>query len=306
MIMKKRVLILLAKQNGPNDKSWNFFRDSVARSFGDDVEVTMGGLLDLTFVINERESFVYDRVRHLSLDDFDLVVFRSVHAGKYRDRTGACASYLRQKGIPYIDSKIAPNPASKYSAQTLRQAAGLKAIPSVFSSNAELTYMFENDLIPFGYPIVIKDVNGRKGRLNFIVHNKETAVKILSENMDIEFIVQRFIENEGDYRLLVMGDAVKLVIYRQAADGSHLNNTSQGASSSVLDPATLPAAIIEDALTAARLENLEVAGVDMMIERSTGEHYVIEVNSSPQLATGAVPELKLEAYAAYLRSLIKA
>lgn len=304
MLANKRVLILIDKYTGPGNKNWTFFQEQVSRHLGDDFEVHMGALQDLTFEIDASGDKVYDRNRHFSLGDFDLVVFRFIR--REYARAAACASYLQQRAIPYIDSQIQPGSWSKYSAEVHRRSAGLNIIPSIFSTNVILSAMIEAEELPFGYPMIIKDVNGRKGRLNFIANSKEEAVGIFAEHAEAEFIVQQFIENEGDYRLLVMGGEVKLAIYRKAVDGSHLNNTSQGASSSVVDPATLPSEIIADALTAARLEKLEVAGVDMMIDTQTGLHYVIEVNSSPQLATGAVPDMKMDAYAAYLRSLMKA
>jgi glutathione synthase/RimK-type ligase-like ATP-grasp enzyme len=304
MLANKRVLILIDKYTGPDNKNWTFFHESVSRHLGSDIDVQMGTLRDFTYEIDAEGDRIFDRERGFSIGDFDLVIFRFIR--REYARAATCASYLQQRSIPYIDSQVQPWSWSKYSAEVHRGSSGLNIIPSVFSTNAILAEMLEADELPFGYPIIIKDVNGRKGRLNFIVNTKHEAVQLLTEYVDTEFIVQQFIENEGDYRLLVMGGEIKLAIYRTAVSGSHLNNTSQGASSAVVDVATLPGEIVADALTAARLEKLEVAGVDVMLDKQTGKHYVIEVNSSPQLATGAVPELKLDAYATYLRSLLKA
>jgi len=58
-----------------------------------------------------------------------------------------------------------------------------------------------------------------------------------------------------------------------------------------------------DVVLSAKLENLQIAGVDLMFDSETGQHYILEVNSSPQLATGAVTDLKLKAYTDYLVEL---
>ena len=46
-----------------------------------------------------------------------------------------------------------------------------------------------------------------------------------------------------------------------------------------------------------------IQAVDLMFDSETGQHYILEVNSSPQLATGAVTNLKLKAYTDYLVEL---
>ena len=97
---------------------------------------------------------------------------------------------------------------------------------------------------------------------------------------------------------------VSVIIHRQAQTDSHLNNTSQGAVAKVVDISNFSAKIINDVIQSAENEKLDVAGVDLMIDRNTGQHYIIEVNSSPQLATGAVPEQKMKAYTDYLASLL--
>lgn len=302
MSANKRILILIDKYTSEKDRNWTFFRDAVQSHIGDDVEIQMGALHDLVFELNDERDDVYDRERRFSLGDFDLVVFRFIrdeHA-----RAAACASYLQGHAIPYIDSHIHPSARSKYSAEAVRRSAGLRVIPSVFSSNRHLVSLIEAGELPFGYPIIIKDVNGRKGKLNYLANSADEAVAALRANPDTEFIIQKCIPNDGDYRVLIMGGRIVLVIHRRAVGDSHLNNTSQGAVSQTLDPMELDEAIASDALRAASLEGLDVAGVDVIIDKGTDEHYILEVNSSPQLATGAVPERKLQAYTDYLRSLI--
>lgn len=298
----KRILILISEEVAPSNKNWTFFKNSVSNAIGPDVDITMGALSSLTFELSKDGSKVYDRKRGFSLDDFDLVVFRYIR--RSWAYAASCASFLQSKNISYIDSQIKPYPWSKYSAQAMRHGAGFASIASVTASNEELQYMVENDLIPFPYPLIIKDNNGKKGRLNFIVHDKQSAAQILRENPDVDFIIQEFIENDGDYRFLVIGGQIKLIIHRKATSGSHLNNTSQGATADVVEPGQFSERMLADTVLAAKLEGLEVAGVDLIIDKNTGQHYIIEVNSSPQLATGAVPDQKMKAYTDYLRSLL--
>lgn len=302
MANEKRILILINKKTGPNDKNWSFFQDTVSKSIGVETDITMGEIVGLTFELDANGSRIYDRERGFSLDDFDLVVFRFIR--KEWARAAACASFLKSKNIPYIDSQIQPAPWSKYSAQALRQDYDIAGIPSVYSNAQELKYMIQNELIPFNYPLIIKDNNGKKGRLNFFAHNKVEALKIFEENPDVDFIIQKFIENDGDYRFLVFGGQIAMIIYRKAKPGSHLNNTSQGSSATLANVSDFKENVLNDVKLAARLQGLDIAGVDLMIDKTTSQHYIIEVNSSPQLASGAFPDIKIKLYTDYLKSLL--
>ena len=303
MNSKKRILILIKEKQSDSDKNWEFFRSTVQTALGEDIEITMGELTSLTFESDGLDSKVYDRDRGWSLDEFDLVVFRLIR--KEFATASACASFLIAKNIPYIDTETQPGGRSKYAAGVLRQSVGLSTIPTVHGSHTTLSKMIEREELPFAYPIVIKDNFGKKGRLNFIAHNKAAALQIMRENEEVDFIIQSFIQNEGDYRILVFGGTPVLVIYRQAQGSSHLNNTSQGAVASIVPLSEVDPTILEDAKRAADVEHLEVAGVDIVTNHLNGQHYVIETNSSPQIASGAFPDLKTRAYADYLTSLVK-
>lgn len=303
MKSKKRILILISGIVSRHDKNWTLFYESLTKAIDtSDVEIVMGELSSLTFETDGITDKVYDRARGFSLDEFDFVVFRIVR--KLYGRASACASFLQARNIPYIDAGVQPGSWSKYSAQLVLQSAGIEGIPSIYASNVELIHMIERNQVPFEYPLIIKDVQGKKGRLNFIASTPERAREILIENPETEFIVQKCIPNDGDYRVLVIGGLVKMVIYRQASSGSHLNNTSQGAAAEVVDPGQFSDEVLRDVIKAAHLQQLEAAGVDLMFDNQTGKHYIIEVNSSPQLATGAFPKQKMAAYAEYLVSRV--
>ncbi len=288
---------------GEKDRNWSLFKNKVQGSIGDDIEVTMGTLRGLTFELHENESRIYDREAGWNIDAFDLVVFRNLR-GEFA-RAGSVATHLIAKGIPYIDTQVKPHPWSKYSAQAIRHADGLANIPSLFSTHAIMRSMIQNDQVFIPYPLIIKDNNGRKGRLNFIAHDKTQALDVLDQHKDVDFIIQQFIENDGDYRVLVIGGEPKLAIQRRAADGSHLSNTSQGGAATIVPLDSFSPSVLDDVRRSVELEDLQIAGVDLMFDSHSGQHYVLEVNSSPQLATGAFPELKVEEYAKYLRTLVR-
>ena len=62
---------------------------------------------------------------------------------------------------------------------------------------------------------------------------------------------------------------------------------------------------MEIALHAARVMGREVAGVDLMHELGTGKPYILEVNASPQIGTGAFMDEKIEKYCQYFKNMVQ-
>jgi glutathione synthase/RimK-type ligase-like ATP-grasp enzyme len=297
----QRILILIHNvQNETTSPDFRKFKNALDQ-FVDTkhYSVTMGTLRDLVFEVSADNMNIYDPKRGFSLADFDLVVFRIVR--KELSRVAACCQFLQVQGIPYIDSYNKPVAISKAAAAFVGRANNIPIIPTLFSNAQQLQEMAQNDQLPFSYPMVIKDQNGKKGRLNFLVHNKKEAIAALTTPDATEFVMQQFIPNEGDYRVLIMGGKIALVIHRKSRSDSYLNNTSQGGTAELVDVSQVDKTMLDDAKRAAALEEIEVAGVDLIIDSKTGKHYIMEVNSSPQLASGAFPERKTKAYVDYLQ-----
>lgn len=151
------------------------------------------------------------------------------------------------------------------------------------------------------YPLIVKSITGSRGRHNYLVTDAESLGAALSQAPTKAMIVQTFVHNDGDFRVLVMGGEVALVIHRRANTDSHLNNTSQGGAASLVDlrsPA-LSVAMLDDAVKISKLLRREVTGVDMIVDKKTGQHYFLEVNNMPQLSTGSFTEAKAEVLNSY-------
>tara|TARA_B100001750_G_scaffold245254_1_gene264425 strand:- start:2006 stop:3151 length:1146 start_codon:yes stop_codon:yes gene_type:complete len=133
-----------------------------------------------------------------------------------------------------------------------------------------------------GMPIVIKVTEGTQGSGVFLVHSEDRAreltYKLLSEGHHV--LVQEYIaESHGrDVRVLVVGGKVVAAMRRisrgnEFRSNFHLNGT--------VEKIDLPEEYGKVATSAARLLNLDVAGVDLL-ESDRGA-LVLEVNSSPGL-----------------------
>ncbi len=131
-------------------------------------------------------------------------------------------------------------------------------------------------------PHVIKLVEGSQGN-GVILAERLSASRSVVEafrGLYANFLMQEFIaEAQGaDIRCFVVGDRVVAAMRRQAEPGEFRSNLHRGGQASRVE---LSAEERDTALNAARVMDLEVAGVDLL--RSRKGPLVLEVNSSPGL-----------------------
>lgn len=303
----KRVLFLrsLTDKELTTNKDWVQLSATVHEFMRGEVEVEAAPLSALAFLVDGRASRIWHPQLGWDVADFDLVIFRRV--GDELEKASGIAYYLQSKHIPFIDQYILRPGKGKLSGAFLRASNDLP-VPRTFYGTTDVYKQLFKDadtsLLP--YPFVLKADNGRKGRDNYLIHSYHELLDVLDKSQQLNMIAQDFIPNDGDLRVLVLHGTPRLVIERKGKAGSHLNNTSQGGTARLLPVETLSPQILADCKQAALLEELQVAGVDVVIDKTDGRHYFLEVNRAPQIATGAFTDEKLAAYAAMVKELLEA
>ncbi len=138
---------------------------------------------------------------------------------------------------------------------------------------------------PLPFPIILKGSGGDRGTRVFkaeTLNDLEKLVRLLRKTETEEgkrYMVQEYIENKGDYRILVLGEKVLGVMKRTSQSANEFrNNFSVGGKVEISD---LPEAVKAVAVKAAKVCGLSIAGVDI-IYKSKEECYVLEVNKGPQ------------------------
>jgi glutathione synthase/RimK-type ligase-like ATP-grasp enzyme len=269
---------------------------------GKDIEVTYKTYGDLRFMIGPDGTHVALRDSGEDITNFDMVYFKVI-AG-HQDVAAAAAQYLDQRGIPYIDP-VVKNYAStsKLYHYVVVNGRGLVMPKSVFLMPAAMAESYNYLVEELGLPFVLKDIYGNRGEHNYLVRDEasfEEAIALSGQD-DTRCIAQAYVENDGDYRVLVFGSHVELVIHRQGQSAdSHLNNTSQGGAATLVSEKVLPPEIRTACVTAAKLLDRQIAGVDIVEDKNSGVWYCLEVNDGPQLASGSFTAEKHKAFAAYL------
>ena len=251
---------------------------------------------NLLFVFDGKNLSVKDTLSGRDISDYDALFLTGWFKTKALDDVArSVAHYAASKNIPFANSEAYYGRSfTKLSQCVIAVLNGIKTTPFVFSLNPEATLAYLRDK-PINYPCIAKAVAASKGRDNYLVDSIEQLEAILRDEQNPKkfFIVQPYIPNDGDCRILVMNGKVVRVIHREAKAGSHLNNTSQGGTASLLAVSELPQTVIDDSAKIAKLFRREITGVDMIKDKESGDYYFLEVNNMPQLATGSYVREKL-------------
>jgi RimK family alpha-L-glutamate ligase len=250
---------------------------------------------NLSYFVNNDKSRIYDHRNKMTLEEYDLVYFRK--AGAVMQQMLSCAIYLKQHDVPFFDREIyQASSRNKLSQMFKLQSAGISIPATFFCRNKKrmlrlLRTQLKDD---FPFPVIAKATGGTRGDANYLVHSLEELDGII-HTQKRHFLIQQFVPNDGDYRVLVMNGQVTGIIHRQAEGESHLNNTSRGGQAVWGELTALSDLVKTEAATAAVLLGRDIAGVDIIIDKKTNQHYCLEVNRAPQIEHASFPEKKATA-----------
>ncbi|HWS48957.1 MAG TPA: hypothetical protein VN174_02835 [Candidatus Methanoperedens sp.] len=163
----------------------------------------------------------------------------------------------------------------------------------------------------FSFPIILKGSGGDRGTRVFKADNLKQMEKLVRKLRTSEtqegkrYMIQEYIENDGDYRVLVLGDRVLGVMKRASTNKKEFrNNYSAGGTVEIAD---LSEEVKELAVKAAKVCGLAVAGVDVAFRNFDMKRPVIwEVNKGPQFkgfmkATGIDVPMEIVKYLVSLK-----
>ncbi|MEU2282522.1 hypothetical protein ABZ614_11415 [Streptomyces sp. NPDC013178] len=268
----------------------------------DEATVHFCGIDDLAFHVGTGRTSVRDVVSGQDLADFGLIQIAS-YPRPTATLLSAVSAYLKHRGRPGPSMAAISAPTKLYQLVVLAQH-GLPVPATVHLSRATLRDSYPQLVRELGLPFVLKAVNASGGRLNFLI---ETEVDFLHRTEDpahtrVPFLAQAFVPNNGTFRVLVLGGDAALVMHRCNTDGSHLTNTEQGHHATLFEVETFDVTALELAARAASVLDCEIAGINMVQDRHTGEWFLLEVNASPAIGSGAFAAEKTRAYASYLQA----
>lgn len=270
--------------HGEKDK-YNYFRGQSKMS--DLFQILFNEKLSDTFV----EFCQYDEIyrtgndfyiENLKIKDYDFVFFGFM--SNFTTLVKMLISYLDEYGIPYLKYGTFKDLDNKAYEMHLLQSLGYPYIPSIMTS--KITNKVLDRIKDWGYPVIVKDVDLNRGEGVWKIDSKKDLMqKFLWGNRLM--LIQKFIPNDGDYRVISIKNKVELVIKKKRISGSKefRANVARGGKAV---KGSLPPDIIKMCEDISRHLICDIVGFDIIQDKDTGEYYVMETNSSPHFPTFSV------------------
>lgn len=288
----KKILILVDKI-GPKKE---LFAEEISKRLRKDTKVYMARFADLYFEINGKNLLI--EIEDLPITDFNLVYFRRT-GNKFSALASTLAICLKELGIKFIDSgwiEIGPL-GSKLTSLLKLAIAGLPVFPTIFVCPENINKYQDKIIEKFGFPLVVKELSMQRGMGVYLFKSKKDLKKLPrkdSRGGDNQFLFQKYVDLENEYRILVLGD--KAAVWEKkviTTPGEFRHNISLGAAEEFLPIKKIPQEIANVAIKGAKTLNIEIAGVDVATEKGTGKVYLVEVNRGPGITydTKISPEL---------------
>lgn len=280
----------------------NTFYADMNRLYGKKVQIDLRTFSELTMRIEDGVMRLRLGLDGRDVSEYDLVYFKTFM--RNLELASLTAMYAKQHNVPFVDTAVQVTPANdKLHQYGLLALYGIR-VPDSWYLPAKIlrqNYSAVKDFLRV--PFILKSLNGKKGQYNYLINNKQEflAACKAAEADNVRLIAQAYLENDGDYRAIVLGAQIAMLIHRQGNKAlTHLNNTSAGAKSVHVPVGDLPGDTQKLCIDAAATLQWQIAGVDVMQDKTSGEWYCLEVNNSPQLVSGAFVDKKQEALIAFL------
>ncbi len=133
-------------------------------------------------------------------------------------------------------------------------------------------------------PCIYKSLLGSCGDKVHLIEGEEHIKGTIRENGRFnKYIFQEYISNDFDYRVVVSNGGPISVCKRIRTSDEYRNNVALGAREEFLEVNEVPESVLDIAIQSAKALKLRWAGVDVMVDKDTGKHYILEVNRRPGL-----------------------
>lgn len=214
----------------------------------------------------------------------DIVFFRDIRHNI--EQKNIVSIYFKNKNIPVIDKRLILTSANSKIWTSVELYKNNLPIPKTYSNFNILNLSKEKQKDYFEFLIknlwnkfIMKPIDGRHWKLVFLINNFDDFIKNHIENNTWLFMYQEFIENEGDLRIIIIGWKCIWAILRKWKDGSFINNVAMWWDAKKFD---LTKDLIDIAINAAKTLSIDVAWVDIILDKNTKKPYILEINRSPE------------------------
>lgn len=256
------------------------------------VEGTVVYWEDVVFHIKTNDVVVTCDGKDIFAEPVGLVMATGWYKSGFRDVAYAFGLIAKSKDIPLWNSEIVSQRSTTKLSCMVQLALEGVSVPETIYSLGDLSYISDRSV-----PFIAKAAAASRGQSNFLIGSQSDRQTFLSKK-HTGYLVQPFMPNDHDLRVICFGGEPQLVLKRsRAADSDiHLNNTSQGGSAEWLDLSQVPAELLTVASKICKIMSREMAGIDFIPDHTSPYQYsCLEVNAIPQLTSGVDVEIKMTA-----------
>jgi len=239
----------------------------------------------------------------VDIASFNLVFIRRA-GGKYTPFTGAIVKYLDFRKVDFIDPALREIGLTMDKASTSTRLA-MRNIPM-----PDTYFCFRDSIEKFklkisedlSFPIIAKGIGSQRNEAIYILRSIQGFEELMSKSKD-EFIFQKYISIKKEFRLLVMGGEVKVLELKSKRNYSSqkVEYINPNEPSVFLNLSLVSKQMKDLAVECARLLSLDLAGVDICIEKETNTNYVFEVNRGPGILPDPNKSPELKAFSDYFK-----
>ena len=211
------------------------------------------------------------------IKDYDVFFFRTTK--KYWEEVNLITDKLDENKIivdPLV-KKGRPSDACKAHQMLVLSQAGLPVPKTIYGG---WKYLEKEAVKRFEFPLIIKGSRGDRRRQVFKIYGEtdfETrleTLKLLEKSGENKYMLQEYIVNTEDFRVMVLGDRVLGVMRRAIGDNPRLKNR--------FEKTDLPEEIKKMAVEAAKTCGIMIAGVDVVFRNDDiTKPLFFEVNKTP-------------------------
>lgn len=163
----------------------------------------------------------------------------------------------------------------------------------------------QNIITTCGFPMIVKDVRGTRGKKCFLARDeKELRKGLRADKKRTDFVFQEYIENDYDWGVIVGNNEVLSAerSYRDLESTAFMNHAYLGATEVFEEIEKIPEDVVAMALKANNILHLDWGRSDIIHNKKDNKPYILETNRSPRMTSNS-PEVK--AFGKFLSTVLK-
>lgn len=271
------MLLILKSKKTNSYKTEKTIKKLLKRLRKKDVPTTVASFYDVELFIEK--SKIKISVKGRPLTSWSTIYFRNV--GKFEVLAYIIAQLAIKNKIKFLDQAYGNTGNQGKLKQTFQLAFRGLPVPKTYYSPSYDKKKIKKASTFLGWPIVVKITHMDRGRGVSLAKNDRELAIILEKIPNEQAILQKYLVNDLDYRVLVLGHKARVAEKRIRTDPQEFrNNISLGAREEFIKISEIPQKAITDSERASTVTDIQVAGVDFIIDPE-GQHYFLEINTMP-------------------------